>query len=260
MEHVAQAPPAVPTLTLPYERIAFDCDSTLSRIEGIEELARMDAAGRALNGAGEARARELRELTDAAMSGRVPLQEVYGKRLQLVSPRRNDVATLGRRYIEQAVPGAKETLSALRYLGKDLIIVSGGLRLAVVAFGQWLGIKDSHVHAVAAWFSDNGVLTHIDSRSPLVRSGGKREVVAGLPKLRTAFVGDGMTDAETAGAVDAFICYAGVVRRPEVAALAAAVVETPSLAGVLPVLCTAEELDRLRRDSRYRALVEPGLV
>ena len=260
MGHVAQAPPEVPTLTLPYERIAFDCDSTLSRIEGIEELARMDAAARALNGAGEARARELRELTDAAMSGRVPLQEVYGKRLQLVSPRRNDVATLGRRYIEQAVPGAKDTLSALRYLGKDLVIVSGGLRLAVVAFGQWLGIKDSHVHAVAAWFSDNGVLTHIDSRSPLVRSGGKREVVAGLPKLRTAFVGDGMTDAETAGAVDAFICYAGVVRRPEVAALAAAVVETPSLAGVLPVLCTAEELDRLRRDSRYRALVEPGLV
>jgi phosphoserine phosphatase len=260
MEPVTPAPAAVITPTLPYERIAFDCDSTLSRIEGIEELARMDSAARALNGAGEARAAELRELTDAAMSGRVPLQDVYGKRLQLVSPRRNDVATLGRRYIEQAVPGAKDTLSALRYLGKELVIVSGGLRLAVVAFGQWLGVKDSHVHAVAAWFDGNGALTHIDTRSPLVRTGGKREIVAALPPRRTAFVGDGMTDAETADAVDSFVCFAGVIHRPEVAAKAAAVISSKSLAGVLPVLCTLEELDKLRRDSRYRALVDPGLV
>jgi len=252
-------PAATLTPTLPYERVAFDCDSTLSRIEGIEELARMDAAARALNGAGETRARELHDLTEAAMSGRVPLQDVYARRLALVAPRRNDVATLGRRYIEQAVPHCRETLGALRYLGKELVIVSGGLRLAVVAFGQWLGVKDSHVHAVAAWFSGDGALTHIDARSPLVRAGGKREVLAGLPPRRTAFVGDGMTDAEAAEAVDTFLCFAGVVKRPEVAARAAAVIETPSLSGLLPALCTAEELDRLGRDGRFRALVEPML-
>lgn len=259
MDSVTQAPPAISSPTQPYARIAFDCDSTLSRIEGIEELARLDAAAHGANGAGELRQNQLRELTEAAMSGRVPLQEVYSRRLALVSPRRNDVATLGRRYIEQAVPEAKETLGALRYLGKELVIVSGGLRLAVVAFGGWLGVPDRNVHAVAAWFDGNGALSHIDARSPLVRSGGKREVLAGLPALRTAFVGDGMTDAETRAAVDTFICYAGVVRRPEVAAHASAVVETPSLGGILPVLCTVEELDRLRRDGRYRALVQPSL-
>ena len=259
MASVTTAPPAISSPTQPYTRIAFDCDSTLSRIEGIEELARLDAAARNANGAGELRQNQLRELTEAAMSGKVPLQEVYARRLALVSPRRNDVATLGRRYIEQAVPAAKETLGALRYLGKELVIVSGGLRLAVVAFAGWLGVPDRNVHAVAAWFDGNGDLSHIDVRSPLVRSGGKREVLAGLPAARTAFVGDGMTDAETREAVETFVCFAGVVRRPEVAAHAKAVIETPSLAGILPVLCTDEELDRLRRDGRFRALVQPAL-
>lgn len=248
------APPAQP-----FERIAFDCDSTLSRIEGLEELARLDAAARGLNGAGEARTRELRELTDAAMSGQVPLQEVYARRLALVAPRRNDVATLGRRYIEEAVPQARETLAALRDLGKELVIVSGGLRLAVTAFGQWLGVPDRHVHAVPAWFDGSGALTHIDVRSPLVRSGGKRELVAGWPARPTAFVGDGITDAETLGAAQAFICFAGVVRRPEVAARATVVVDTPGLAGILPHVCTPVELDRLARDGRFRALVQPTL-
>jgi phosphoserine phosphatase len=249
-------PPAAAALTTPFDRIAFDCDSTLSRIEGIEELARLDAAAR--GPAGAECARELGELTDAAMSGRVPLQEVYARRLALVAPRRNDVATLGRRYIEEAVPQARETCGALRDLGKELVIVSGGLRLAVTAFGQWLGVPDRNVHAVAAWFDGSGALTHIDSRSPLIRSGGKREVVAGWPARRTAFVGDGMTDAETLGAADTFICFAGVVHRPEVAARASAVVTSPGLSGILPLVCTADELDRLRRDSRWRALVEPA--
>jgi len=247
------------TLTTPFARIAFDCDSTLSRIEGLEELARLDAAARGLNGAGDARTRELRDLTDAAMSGRVPLQEVYSRRLALVAPRRNEVATLGRRYIERAVPQARETFGALRDLGKELVIVSGGLRLAVTAFGQWLGVPDRNVFAVAAWFDGSGTLTHIDNRSPLIRSGGKREVVAGWPARRTAFVGDGMTDAETLGAADTFICFAGVVHRPEVAARASAVVLTPGLGGILPLVCTPDELDRLRRDSRWRVLVEPAL-
>jgi hypothetical protein len=72
-------------------------------------------------------------------------------------------------------------------------------------------------------------------------------------------VGDGITDAETLGAADVFICFAGVVHRPEVAARASAVVTTPGLGGILPLVCTADELDRLRRDSRWRTLVEPAL-
>src|SRR5262245_28077291 len=149
----------------PFERIVFDCDSTLSRIEGIEELAGKHKA-------------EIAALTAQAMEGKVPLEEVYGRRLQIVLPRRNDVATVGRRYIETAVPQAREVFAALKMLGKELRIVSGGLRLAVVTFAGWLGVEDDHVHAVQAWFDGDSRLSSFDRDNPLTRSGGKKQVLA----------------------------------------------------------------------------------
>jgi phosphoserine phosphatase len=226
----------------PFERIVFDCDSTLSRIEGIEELS------------GSHRA-EIAELTAQAMDGRVPLQEVYGRRLELVRPSRNAVATVGRLYIESAVPQARETVAALRSLGKELRIVSGGLRMAVVTFAGWLGISDACVHAVKVRFDGDEHYMDFEREHPLARAGGKRAVLAGLPKRRTAFVGDGMTDAEAADVVDCFLCFGGVVARPAVAARAHVTVNEPSLAALLPALCTSAELDRLRRDPRHAVLL-----
>ena len=227
----------------PFDRVAFDCDSTLSRIEGIDELGREHRAA-------------VEALTQKAMSGALPLTEVYGKRLATIQPLRNEVATVGRLYIENAVPGARELIAALRSLGKEVLILSGGLRMPVVTFAQWLGLRDEHVHAVQVSFDGDGRYTTYDTKSPLVRNDGKREIMAGLPEgKRTAFVGDGITDAETRTAVDSFICFRGVARRPEVAEHADAVVDTPSLAGLLPVLFTAQELDRLGRDPRHRDLV-----
>jgi len=235
----------------PFERIVFDCDSTLARIEGIEELSRSRPP---------AIAAEIAELTEQAMSGRVPMEEVYARRLQIVAPRRNDVATLGRRYIEAAVPQVREVMAALKLLGKELRVVSGGLRLPVVTFAGWLGIEDDHVHAVQAWFDGDSRLSHFDRDNPLTRSGGKQKVLGGLPKKRTVLVGDGMTDAEARDAVDCFVCYAGVVRRPEVAALAHAVVDGNGFASLLPALCSPDELERLKRDPRHGRLIVPRFV
>ena len=58
-----------------HQHVIFDCDSTLSRIEGIDELA--DIAGVT---------RQVRQMTDAAMAGEIGLEEVYGKRLELIKP------------------------------------------------------------------------------------------------------------------------------------------------------------------------------
>ena len=99
----------------PYGTIVFDCDSTLSTIEGVEDLPR------AAEGAVHA-------LTERGMNGEVPLEAVYGARLELIRPTRDEVAGVGRRYVETLVPGAVELLAALRFLEKRVRIVSGGLR------------------------------------------------------------------------------------------------------------------------------------
>lgn len=232
--------------TEPYQRVVFDCDSTLSRIEGVDELA------------GDHR-NAIEALTRAAMDGEVPIEEVYGKRLELIAPLRNQVATVGRLYIEHATPHAQAVVTALKSLGKEVRVVSAGLRLAVVTFAGWLGLRDDQVHAVQVYFDSDGRYRKFDRDNPLTRGGGKREVLAAMPPARTAFVGDGITDAETRGTADAFVCFGGVVLREDVAARADAVVRSESLAGLLPVLCTADELDRLRRDPRHEELVDLAL-
>ncbi len=89
-----------------FDVICFDCDSTLSRIEGIDEL-----AGRV--GLGE----EMSKLTDAAMNGEVPLEAVYERRLSLIRPDQDSIDWLADLYIEQIVDGVKEVFETLTASG-----------------------------------------------------------------------------------------------------------------------------------------------
>ncbi len=230
------------TVDTPYDRIVFDCDSTLSRIEGVDELSAEHRD-------------EIAELTREAMAGRMKLEDVYGRRLDVIQPHRNAVATVGRKYIEHATPDARDVIAALKSLGKEIRIVSGGIRLAVVTFAGWLGLKDEHVFAVKVYFDSDSHYRGYERENPLTRSDGKIEVLAGLPPARTAFIGDGVTDLAAKGEVDTFICYSGTAARPEVEVGADHVVRTESLAGILPAVCTATELDTLRRAPRLEHLV-----
>lgn len=203
--------------------VLFDCDSTLSAIEGIDELA-----------AGHREA--IAALTDAAMRGEVPLESVYGARLARIRPDRAAIAGLARHYIAAAVPGARETVQALRGHGVTVRIVSGGILQAILPFAEWLGLDSGAVEAVALRFHPDGSYAGYDEASPLGRSGGKRTVVQRWrPELPAPvmFVGDGVTDLEARPVVDRFVAFAGVADRPTVTAAADVVLRGPSL---LPLL------------------------
>lgn len=227
-----------------YGTVVFDCDSTLSAIEGIEELA---ADRRA----------EVAALTEAAMRGAVPLEEVYGRRMALVRPSRERVEALGRRYIEALVPDARETIAALRDERIEVRVVSGGLLPAVLALTRELGLPDRAVAAVAIHFDGSGDYAGYDAGSPLAYGGGKRVVLErwapALPRP-VMMVGDGATDLEARPAVDAFVAFAGVVERAAVVQSADIVIRANTLAPVLPLALDGEP----PAGGRARALFDRG--
>jgi phosphoserine phosphatase len=228
-----------------FASIVFDCDSTLAHVEGIDELAGPCAG-------------EIRELTERAMEGTLPLEEVYGRRLEIIRPTRAQVEALGRDYVAALVPDARETVAALRFLGKTVRIVSGGLLPAVLAVAAELGIGEDDVRAVAVRFDEAGEYAGFDDASPLARSGGKEAVLRAwaLPR-RALMVGDGATDLEARPAVDAFAAYMGIAFREAVAAGADFVLRDPSLAPVLSL--AADDADRARlAASPFAALLERG--
>ena len=204
-----------------YNTVIFDCDSTLTAVEGIEELAREQRE-------------EVTRLTELAMRGAVPLEQVYGRRLELIRPSRSDVAEIGRLYIRHLVPGAREAIDALQAEGVVVQILSGGLAPAVRTLARAVGVPEVHVAAVEVSFDEDGSYRGFDAESPLTRAGGKRTWIeaSGLPRPRL-LIGDGATDLEARPAVDCFAAFIGVIDRPEVSGPADVVLRGPSLDQVL---------------------------
>jgi phosphoserine phosphatase len=226
--------------------VVFDCDSTLSAVEGIDRLAR-------------GRAEQIKQLTAAAMRGEVPLEQVYGRRLELVCPDRSQLDALGEQYIAEMVPDAADVVRALLAERIKVRIMSGGLRPAVLMLGRALGLEPQDVAAVDLSFDAQGRYIGYDEASPLTRTGGKRELLSiWRRELRgpLMMVGDGATDLEARDVADVFVAYAGVVARSAVVTAADVVVRSQSLAPVF-TLALAGSAPRL---PEHQSLVARGLA
>ncbi len=188
-----------------YRFVFFDVDSTLVTIEGIDVLARNDP--------------EIAMLTEQAMNGEIPLDQVYGARLDRIRPSRAQIDGLADRYITSLVPGARETIEALQRAGVIVHLVTGGIEQAILPLADSLAIARRNVHAVTLRFGDDGNYCDFDRHSFLTRPGGKELVVRDIRARshgKAAFVGDGVSDLEAKPAVDCFIGFGGVVVRPRV--------------------------------------------
>lgn len=189
----------------------FDCDSTLSTIEGIDELAHArgaDVFDRVV------------ALTHAAMNGEVPLDEVFPRRMEMIRPDRATCETVAELYRQTVVPGVPELIRAAREAGWLPVILSGGFAPLILPLARDLGID--HVEAVPLFLHEDGSYQGYGHDYPTTRNLGKNEVIrawkeAMLPE-RVVMMGDGISDMETKPDVDLFIGFGGVVERPKVKA------------------------------------------
>lgn len=189
--------------------IVFDCDSTLSSIEGIDELARA---------AGESIFSKVEALTNAAMNGEVPLDEVFQRRLEIIRPTAAQCEAVAQLYIDTIEPTAKTTTEALKSRGYSPIILSGGFKRLIEPLAKHLGIEQ--VEAVPLHLDENGEYLSFDSTYPTTYNGGKTEIIEQLKKQHSAsfvaMIGDGISDLETKAAVDLFVGFGKYTERSAV--------------------------------------------
>lgn len=197
-------------MTPKFATVSLDADSTLSDVEGIDWL----AARREPIVAARVAA-----LTKSAMNGEVTLDSIYGKRLEVVSPSRGDIFALSETYVQRIAPGAAKCVHDLIDNGVRVLIVSGGVRDALIPLADMLAVAREDLYAVDIQLGSTGTYLGFNAAQPLARQEGKLELLTTLlPNLPRPLlhVGDGMTDAVTREAVDAFAAYTGIVRRPAV--------------------------------------------
>lgn len=219
-------------LQTPISAIVFDCDGTLSAIEGIDELARM-------NGVYE----EVAALTAQAMGQTGLTLPLYQQRLNLVKPTYGQLQTLSHDYISQCVNDAKPVINALQRLNKSIYIVSAGLNPAVTRFGESLKIAPENIYAVNLSFTADGNYLDFDHTSPLVNKNGKRLIVSELKSRHKTIlhIGDGMNDFDTHDFVTRFIGFGGFFYRENLNKCCEFYIKKPSLAALLPLALTQDE-------------------
>jgi phosphoserine phosphatase len=219
----------------PYAVALFDCDSTLSAIEGIDELPADDDCQQ-----------QVAALTEAAMDGETPLEDVYGQRLSILSPTKTDIGKVKTRYKSAAVPDVKAVIAALHHAQTETWIVSGGLLDPVAEFAVWLGVPPDRVRAVATefdplagqWWNGDDPTYAAHDAGHLTTTSGKADVIRNSVTNtgRKLMVGDGVSDLAAADEVDLFVAYAGVVSRPAVVDNAPVVINSHSMAPVLALI------------------------
>jgi phosphoserine phosphatase len=242
----------------PYEHIFFDCDSTLTTVEGIDILA---------EGAGKKWRVEV--LTQAAMDGDLDLEEVYAKRLRAVKPTHQQIRDIRRAYKQHIVEDARETIDILQERGHTVYIISGGLLEPVREFGVFLGVPKENVRAVGVTYNelsgkwwvggdeqylafDDGALTVSDGKAEIIR-----DLLAGK-RGRSLLIGDGYSDLLAAGAVDLFVGFGGVEERTRVRREAPIYLQSHSIAPVLAIAAGPTILFALQ-DTKYHEVASKAL-
>lgn len=190
-----------------FASVVLDVDSTVAGIEGIDWLAGRRGTDVAVRVAG---------LTDRAMRGEIALEQVYGERLALIRPTRDEVSALAQEYVRAVAPGARELIARCRDAGVRTALVSGGLREAILPLARMLGVPEHDLHAVPVRFDDAGEYAGI-GESPLTTQQGKEAVVRSLRLPAPALaVGDGATDVAMRAVTGTLAAYTGFARRDAV--------------------------------------------
>ncbi len=245
----------------PYKHIFFDCDSTLTSVEGIDELA--DLAGKGVR---------VGILTDAAMNGDLALEDIYAKRLKALKPTRGQVVKIRQIYKQNMVQDAAELIAALQHLGHHVYIISGGLAEPVIEFGLFLGVPRENIRAVGLQYNalSGNWWQHLDSKpnaserylsyteDGLTISDGKAQIVkelVGDQVGRSLLIGDGVSDLLAGSVVDLFVGFGGVVKRERVAQEAPVFIEFDSLAPLLGLAAGPVAVHSLQ-DTIHQPIVE----
>ena len=191
--------------------LLLDCDSTLSSIEGIDELGRLR---------GPETFKAIEDMTNAAMNGGTPMEAIFAKRLDIIKPTAAELAAIGAKYIATVEPTAVASLAQLRAADWKIAIVSGGFTQAIRPLADFLGIE--RVEAVVLKFHADGSYAGFDDSCPTCRTKGKNVVARRLRAEHQAahvvMVGDGASDLEVKGDADLIVGFGRYVQRPKVVA------------------------------------------
>ena len=171
------------------QAVGFDGDDCLFKGEGLPEIARYKGANIY---------ESVLDITQRGMSGGLSWEEGFAERLKILQLTDADIKILGDIYASNITPHAADVIRVLKMQGIEPLIISGGIRQAIVPVAESLGVPAENVYANTVLPDNKGFFTLYDTDTPL--SQGRKDVlVSDIRRQRSligrlGMVGDGHMD------------------------------------------------------------------
>lgn len=198
----------------------IDFDSTITKVEGLDELAAIALKN---HPDGEKRVAKIKALTDKGMAGELSFSESLSQRLALLDANKSHLEELIGFLKNNISESFERNKSFLAEYADNILIISSGFKDFIVPIAEYLGLKPENVYANTFEYDDNGNIIGIDEANPLSKTGGKIEVVKFLNLHgHISVIGDGYTDFEIKknGLANRFYAFVENVERPSVTQVA----------------------------------------
>ena len=194
----------------------IDFDSTFIQVEALDLLAEISLK----NSPNQAAVvKEIKELTNLGMEGKISFADSLKRRVQLLSADRKHIQELVRILHKKVTPSFSRNKAFFKKYSGNVHIITGGFRDYVIPVVQKFGIKPQNVYANSFEFDQAGRITGVDHKNVLSTDKGKvKQLKAMNPKGEVYVIGDGYTDFEMkeSGLVNKFVSFTENVYRQNV--------------------------------------------
>ncbi len=204
----------------------IDFDSTITKVEGLDQLAAIALQG---SPEGEKTVAEIRKITEKGMSGELSFSEALNQRLSLLKASKNHIEALVGYLKENISESFLRNKAFLEEYSDDILVVSSGFKEFILPVTESLGLKSENVFANTFLFDSQGNITGCDLTNPLAQTGGKIKLMQDLKlEAHVSVIGDGFTDYEIkkSGLADRFYAFTENVERSAVTENADFVIKT----------------------------------
>jgi D-3-phosphoglycerate dehydrogenase len=196
--------------------IVIDFDSTFTKVEGLDELARIALEG---NPKQAEIVGKIREITDKGMTGEYSFADSLRERVALLPANQTHVNQLIAFLKGKISDSFKRNKAFIREHADRILIVSSGFKDFIVPVVADMGIAAENVHANTFTYDGDGNIIGYDHTNLLSQDKGKVRLLQALALEGEVYViGDGYTDYELreAGLANKFFAFTENVSRKAV--------------------------------------------
>ncbi|PWG79508.1 HAD-IB family phosphatase [Pararcticibacter amylolyticus] len=194
----------------------IDFDSTFTQVEALDELVRISLKNHPNR---EAIYKEIEDLTNAAMEGRLSFRESLSGRVKLLHANQEHLKQLVSRLKKKVSASFLRNRAFFKKHADEVLIVSGGFKEFITPVVLPYYIKKENIYANTFTFDEEGNITGYDEANPLSEEGGKVKLLRQLQLQGNIFgIGDGHSDFQLkeSGMIQKFYAFTENIARQSI--------------------------------------------